>query len=439
MRQAILNLTIVSLVPMMAMAQKPMAVGQEYQVNTYTTQNQSHPGVFSMGAEGFVVVWDSDGSSTSDASYLSVQGQRLTVDGLPLGGEFQVNSYTLGNQNLPTVGSDGSGGFIVVWNSAGSAGSDSSGNSVLGQRFSSDGSEVGLEFQINTYTTNDQFFPAVGLDGSGGFIVAWTSRGSLGSDSSGTSIQGQRYGSNGSMVGGEFQINSQTSGAQSDPTIGSDGAGGFVVAWVGDSSSQYPTQAQRFGSDGLAIGGEFQVNTIPVGYQQRPQVTPKSAGGFVVVWESYLSAGSDTSGYSIQGRWYNSDGSASGSQFQINTYTTAWQRYPSVVTYDDSSFLVVWQSDGSFGDFESLKGQQFDGDGLPIGGEFFVRGGGNSTNTPVALSPTPDGGFIMARDSNNSSGTDVVGKSIQGQRYMAPIFSNGFESGDISLWSASQP
>jgi hypothetical protein len=39
--------------------------------------------------------------------------------------------------------------------------------------------------------------------------------------------------------------------------------------------------------------------------------------------------------------------------------------------------------------------------------------------------------------SDGSSGTDTSGTSIQGQRFALPLFSDGFESGDTSVWSAT--
>ena len=48
-----------------------------------------------------------------------------------------------------------------------------------------------------------------------------------------------------------------------------------------------------------------------------------------MVWISDGSDGTDTSGFSVQGQRYASDGTARGSQFQINTYTTGWQQSPS--------------------------------------------------------------------------------------------------------------
>jgi hypothetical protein len=51
-----------------------------------------------------------------------------------VGSDFQVNSYTTGNQGGVSVGADAVGNFLVVWSSPGSAGTDTSGASVQGAR-----------------------------------------------------------------------------------------------------------------------------------------------------------------------------------------------------------------------------------------------------------------------------------------------------------------
>ncbi len=47
-----------------------------------------------------------------------------------MGGELQVNSYTTSSQRLASVGLDADGDFVVVWQSSGSGGTDSSGYSI---------------------------------------------------------------------------------------------------------------------------------------------------------------------------------------------------------------------------------------------------------------------------------------------------------------------
>jgi hypothetical protein len=91
------------------------------------------------------------------------------------------------------VGPDGAGGFVVVWMSGGSSGTDTSQESFQGQRYTSAGTAVGAQFQVNTYTTSSQGDGAVGPDGAGGFVVVWGSFGSSGTDTSHYSVQGQRF------------------------------------------------------------------------------------------------------------------------------------------------------------------------------------------------------------------------------------------------------
>jgi hypothetical protein len=81
----------------------------------------------------FVVVWMSDGSSDTDSSNSSIQGQRYASDGAPLGSEFQVNTYTYDNQYRPAVASGAPGNFVVVWDSFGQYGGDQ--EDVYFQRF----------------------------------------------------------------------------------------------------------------------------------------------------------------------------------------------------------------------------------------------------------------------------------------------------------------
>jgi hypothetical protein len=79
---------------------------------------------------------------------------------------------------------------VVAWSSKGPL--LDSDQSIQGQRYASDGSAQGGEFQVNTAISPYQFFPSVATR-EGGFVVAWASFGSFGTDTSSLSIQGQRY------------------------------------------------------------------------------------------------------------------------------------------------------------------------------------------------------------------------------------------------------
>src|SRR3990172_2852705 len=145
----------------------------------------------------------------------------------PAGVEFQVNSHTTSAQWVPAVASDASGNFVVTWESI----QDGSALGIFGQRFSSSGLPQGAEFQVNSYTTNDQILPAVASGTNGDFVIVWASDGQ---DASGYGVFAQRFDAAGVPQGGEFRANTQAAGNQLKPGVASDAIGNFVVVWASD-------------------------------------------------------------------------------------------------------------------------------------------------------------------------------------------------------------
>src|SRR5262245_47228498 len=85
-----------------AAAQQPAPHGTEFQINTYTTFSQVAPSAAMASDGSFVVVWDSHFHHLTD-THEDIQGQRYASDGLPLGGEFKVNTYMTSRQYQPSV------------------------------------------------------------------------------------------------------------------------------------------------------------------------------------------------------------------------------------------------------------------------------------------------------------------------------------------------
>ena len=427
-----------------ARSQTPVPLGTEFQVNSYTTSVQTGPAV-AVDTEGnFVVVWYSWGSYGTDTSELSIQGQRYSADGNRLGGEFQVNTYTTNYQVGAAVAADADGDFVVVWASEGSSGTDTDSWSVQGQLFDADGTPVGGEFQVNSYTTSSQSEPAVAADADGDFVVVWQSDGSYGMDTSLKSIQAQRFDATGTPEGPQFQVNSYTTGNQAKPKLAADARGNFVVVWQsfgssGTDTSSWSIQSQLFSADGTPLGAEFQVNSYTTNYQGPLDVARRSDGRFVVVWESDGSYGSDSSGESAQGQAFDADGTPVGGQFQVNSYTTNNQSRVEVAEGWDGSFVVAWQSKGSDGtdtSWWSIQSQRLGTDGSFLGGEFQVNSYTSNYQDRVEVAGGPDGSFVMVWHSDGSYGTDP-GTSVQGQRFSTAVFVDGFESGDTSAWSST--
>ncbi|HZE89557.1 MAG TPA: hypothetical protein VE404_08420 [Verrucomicrobiae bacterium] len=370
--------------------------GFEFQVNTYTTGPQMLPSVSADAHGNFVVVWDSYGQ---DGSSGGIFGQRFDSSGAPVGGEFQINSVTAGNQVGPDVAMSGLGSFVVVWTSAGS---DGDGFGIVGRRFSSSGVPLGGEFQVNTHTTGDQYYPSVASDAAGNFIVAWNDLGA------GMKVRARRFDALGNARAGEFAVSTATTNYQLNPAVAADPPGNFVVTWqeappaapfvsvaarrfnaagapiTGDilvsaytgsneltpdvavavdgtfvvvwarTGSTDTSHGQRFSSTGAPFGSPFLVGDSATELAFEPRVAGDPLGNFVVSW-----SGVDGGGYGVAARLFNSAGLKRGPEFAVNSYTTGRQSSPAALMDTDGNFVVTWRSNGEDGSGYGIFAQRF--------------------------------------------------------------------------------
>jgi hypothetical protein len=423
-----------------AAAGQPSPQDRERQVNTYITGLQSASAVASDPQGDFVVVWHSVGSLGGDGSLLSIQAQRYDSLGKKAGTQLQINTYATNAQQRPSVGMDANGNFVVVWESDGSSLGDSSGRSIHGQRLAANGTPLGAEFQVNTYTTNNQYYSGVGVAPDGSFLVVWESSGSPGTDSNSTSIQARLYDSAGSPVADQFQVNTITTGFQELPVVAAAGTGDFVVAWkhngagIADALS---VQARQVAANGAPVGVQFQVNTYTVGTQTEPAVAADGAGNFVVVWQS-LPGGAETE---IEAAVFNALGAPVTGEFQVNSYATVNQSEPSVATSPGGDFVIAWESLGSAGgdtSLDSVHARRYDADGSARDAEFQANTYTTNNQLLPAVATDGMGNFVIAWESDGSFDDDHSDKSVQ-QRQFDALFRDGFEVGTTVRWSATVP
>ncbi|MEM8995710.1 MAG: SdrD B-like domain-containing protein [Acidobacteriota bacterium] len=394
-----------------AMAQ-PSPAGDVFQVNTYTTGSQESASVASDAAGNFVISWLSGGSPGDDENY-AILARRYASDGTALGDEFQANSSTAGSQVTPGVSVGPGGDFAVIW-----ATIDGSIQEVQSRLFLADGAASGDDFQVNSDTTGRQFLPEIAVNSAGELITVWASTASAGTDNSGDSIQARVLDSDGSFMGSQFQVNTTTSNSQSEPDVALQPGDDFLVTWTdsgGLDGAGRGIVVRRFASDGSALGDEIVVNTYTTNDQSQPAVATDASGAFTVVWQSFGSGGGDTDGNSIQGQRFDASGQRLGAQFQVNTYTTDFQRRPDVVMSPSGEFVVVWGSEAAAsGDAGSVQARLFDVDGSPVGDEVQV------STLPPGFAPPPSAGqigggaeLVVAWASESSVGDDTDRTSLQ--------------------------
>ena len=243
-----------------------VAQGGEIQVNSFTSDRQQDATV-AMDADGdFVVVWESYGQ---DGSEFGIFARRYDAAGMPQGAEFQVNGFITDDQDDPVVAMDADGNFVVAWESNGP---DGSGDGVFARRYDAAGVPQSSWFQVNGFASGSQDNPAVAMDADGDFVVAWDS---FGQDGSFDGVFARRYNAAGVPQGAEFQVNSFTSNQQKDAAVAMDADGDFVVVWESGSQDgdDYGIFAQRYDAAGVPQGTEFRVNSFTSSYQEDPAVT----------------------------------------------------------------------------------------------------------------------------------------------------------------------
>jgi hypothetical protein len=137
-------------------------------VNTITSNVQDYGSVGALQNGGFVVSWSSNGQ---DGSGWGVYAQRFDANGAKVGGEVRANTWTNNDQLYSKVAGLADGGHVVAWQSYGVDGSNTL--QISGQRYDSAGQAVGGEFIVNSFSLGNNDFPSIALRDDGALIVAW--------------------------------------------------------------------------------------------------------------------------------------------------------------------------------------------------------------------------------------------------------------------------
>jgi len=377
-------------------------VGDEFLINSIQTGYQEDAVVTSLSDGGFVVVWRGQGieGSGSSANY-GIFGQRYDASGTAVGGQIAISSASF-EHRYPSVVGLKNGGFAVAWENR--EGLDGSAYGVFGRQFDANGTAVGAQYQVNSYTSSSQWSANVAALENGGYLVTWQSYGQHG-DKYG--IHAQRYDASGNTVGVEYYW---TTGAYDQATPAATGLpdGGFVVTWRTNNQDgdSWGIAGQRFDASGATVGSEFQINSHTPSYQYAPSVATLSDGGIVVTWASN---GQDGDGEGIYAQRYASDGSLVGTEFRVNATTAGGQYTPEVVDLPDGGFVIVWANETPTAD-RDIFAQRYDASGAPVGGHFQVNGTDNAYIGQADVSVLSDGKLVFTWRTEDSNVSGVNGR-----------------------------
>ena len=239
-------------------------IGAEFLVNQFTNYNQRTPAVATLANGGFVVTWVSEQERTAFnlGGVDNTNGTSPTAIGLPSvdvyarlynsNGVAQTSEFLVNADSNPAadpvVAAATDGSFTVAWCARNLAESTNSWD-IYARTFTN--VIGGAVVYVNTHLYGDQYAPRISGIGED-YLIIWTS---LGQDGSREGVFGRFMHEGGSMLGGEFQVNTTWQGQQMQPVVASDGDSQFLAVWAGFTftASGMDLFAQRYLSTGAAL------------------------------------------------------------------------------------------------------------------------------------------------------------------------------------------
>ena len=266
---------------------------------------------------------DPDGNAVRDFGARFVPD--AAVGFRPEGSEQQVNAGTAGDQgNSSTNGQpvsvavDTYGNYAVAWRTADPGGTDA----ILARVFNSDGTPRTGDILVATEPSTSKTYwvqmPKVTLAANGRFAVAWDTYD--GNKHTGTvKLRTHSFAANGDLVAGPVSAVASSSTLTNELVgLAGDPAGNLVLVYAQEVKKSWywnpaDLKAQRYTPAGVPTGKVIAVGSPRIVNGKR-DVAMDAAGRFVVVWDNYNNAGN-----SVLAQRYASDGRAVGTPITVAT------------------------------------------------------------------------------------------------------------------------
>ncbi len=444
-----------------------------------------HPAVaYNQDTDEMVAVWWGDFAGGTDNEF-EIYGQRFNSAGAEVGADdFQISSNgTPDDATFSAYEPDIAYNWIekeylVVWHSDDNVGGLVDGEfEIWARRLDADAVPIGSPYRISDVggigsASFGAFRPQLVYNSvDNQYLVVW-----FGDDNANGQVDqefevfGQRLNGSGAEIGtNDFLISnvdgigSAATGA-SEPALAFDAASGrYFVVWNADEA------AFGLANDEFEIFGQMlDTAAQPVGSKQRisdmgppndaafdafvPAVAhDQHSGKWLVVWQADNDQDSVDDENEIWGRTHTAAGMGE-SVFRISTtHPTDSPEFdglsPSVAADPRAArFLVSWQADEFTDDDFGIWARVVWADQHMDSEEQQISDAGNAgglfeANSPATVFNTQSGEAVVvwSGEDINSFGTVDGEFDIYGQRLSLRLFADGFEAGDLLIWSSSTP
>ncbi|MEP2276844.1 MAG: cadherin-like domain-containing protein, partial [Reichenbachiella sp.] len=366
--------------------------GNEFIVNSITSDNQVSPDVAQNAGGDFVVVWK-DGYSGNE-----IKAQRYNNQGVRQGVEIIVNNDNSTSSRYPSVALNDEGNFMVAWQFYNGA---TGGEDVMGSVIKWDGEVVEDDFIINSDDTDGkQAYPDITLDENGDFRVIWSS--TISSDYDYSAIATKKFSPTGVAESAE------TTFLTDDVTNVTDYRGSIAINSDGDIAVSY-----TYGYDGYELylnvfnkSLESQVEELQISNGSdikwnKPAITSTDDGEFVVAWAE----GSDYV-YSYVRKY------SSGAAFDDTAKKIEVGDRPNEVNIeavDDGDFILTFRDEiDDSGDYDGIWAQRLSDEMEKIGPEFLVNDTTQNDHSNSAMASSPDGSYTVVWEAEYTDGSDYA-------------------------------
>jgi len=362
--------------------------------------DQTRPTIISDGAGGAIFLWEDLGTGADH----SISLQRIDALGIiQWTGNGVLISPASDDQRSPAMTSDDSGGAIIAWEDF----RITTGDAIYAQRINGSGSVQWPTDGVALCTTAAYHYPtAIASDGAGGAIITWVDSRSLSYH-----IYAQRVNSLGvAQWTAKGVVISTAANDQIFPTIVSDGTGGAIITWYDlRSGTSFDVYAQRINSDGVV---RWTSNGVAISTaaddQVSPTITSDGAGGAIITWQDLRSGNNDIYAQRID--------SAGGLQWTANGVaisTAANDQVSPIITSDDTRGAIITWQDARSGNYD-IYAQRIDSAGVvqwtPNGVTISIAA--NDQLSPAITSDRTGGATITWQDARNDTSTDIYAQRI---------------------------
>jgi hypothetical protein len=356
--------------------------------------------VISDGLGGAFVVWQD--SRLYSMRQRDIYCQRLGSDGLPL---WTTNGVAIavgaGNEEQPTMCSDGAGGVIIVWQDKNN---DPIFDDIFAQRISADG--VALWNNGNPLPVSildwSQANAALCSDGLYGAFVVFTDNTNDVND-----LRAQHLSADGELLwGNDGVVVVAANDNQKSPVIIESEDGNPIVSWRDLRSGNYDIYAQKldattgaslWNSNGLAL-------CTAANSQYRPSACTDGHSGVIVSWFDYRTATGFPWDLNIFAQRAKADGSIA---WQYNGVPVCLaedaQRDSRLVSDDHGGAIIAWEDNRQGTGREDIYVQHLNGVGQPnfvLDGRAICIADGNQERPNLVLAA--DGAIVAWTDDRNT-------------------------------------